>query len=152
MLRFEKVSKLLGILTNASVLVGLVFLIIEINQNTEFLEFEKETRSISDLVESTAILYMDESFADALFKDPESRTPVEEWRLVTSVRGSFNSMQRAWREGYFESNPDLVALYKLAFYSDDPRGVLLRQTWELHKAVLMEGFIEWFENNVVNET
>jgi hypothetical protein len=148
----DKLGRWLTILTNVSVLVGVIFLVIEVRQNNEFLEFEKYSRSISDLVESGGVLWRDESLASALFEEPSTRTAEQNWRLRTSVGANFNSMQRAWREGYFETNLGIVALYRTAYNSDNPRGVLLKSVWEDHKQVLASDFVEWFYQNVANET
>ena len=151
-MKFDNLSESLAILTNASVLVGLIFLIIEIRQNNEFLEFEKETRSIAELTDSAALLWNDETLSAALFTEPSARTAEQTWRITSAVRLNFNAMERAWLQGYFQSSPGIAARYKSAFNANDPRGELLRSTWASHKAVLEHNFVEWFETNVTNET
>ena len=138
------------ILANVGVLAGIVFLGVELRQNNQLLSTQAQMQLDENRRGESEAIYGDESLARILVKAEhgEDLDPVETLRLERFYRTSFlrwESDYRQLRAGFLE---DLRAdAINGALYSN-PR---MLEMWEKSKVGFPPDFVQWMEENVVNE-
>ncbi len=143
----------ISILANVGVIAGIIFLGLELRQNNEFLatqaraeriaiarEADLRTLQNSDLRRATMIarsggvLSEDEMFLLEL----ESRSVLIDWRYI----------YQEYQIGALEESTLDIAGLRNAFHVRKPG---MPEHWSANKQLYAPGFVQWMEENVVNE-
>ena len=142
------------ILANAGVIAGIIFLGVELQQNNELMRAEARDAQNVRLHEFVQQVYTVPELAEILFKvrKGEPLTEVEKIRLRGRQGRQLSGVAAQWREyreGAAESpDPSLVRRY---FYEGGYYSPPLHDAWEEVKTSLSPDFVQWMEENVVNE-
>ena len=163
LMNIEKISHWLTLGANFGVLVGIVFLIIEINQNTQQAELDSAALQtsnyqdiISGVIELNSYVIQDPDFAEILIKgetDPSALSPTElrrynSYTIITMRHGDmayYNYLQGTIDEQRLNNLLSIVAA-RLA------SGSLAMQIWEEFKraGILDSGYAQHVERLVDN--
>ena len=108
------VGQMLNTLANVGVIAGIVFLVVELNQNNEFLELEAKATQLQVFLDGWEQLASDTELVALMIKDRDEQalTPAEEMQLNAYWMGYF--MRREWQYENVE------------FQSDQQTGAFLR--------------------------
>lgn len=151
----DRIIGLTTILTNISVVIGLFFLILEINQNNTFLELEKDSRSIELMSSIQDITWQDESISELISLSPSERTGSQERRFRSFSLSYIAKMQRSWADGYYDGDLDLASTPRSIYGSSQSQlpGNYVKEGWEYYMQFdpipLNPAFVQWFKDNVV---
>lgn len=143
-----KLNGWLTVLTNIGVIVGLVFLVLEVQQNNEFYTLEVTSRNLDVIYNIVDVAFEDESAFETMMKDPAERTLLESVRLESIGRRMIVAYRRSWRDGYFDAYPELAATVSQTWNSQINFG--MSEAWEGLKPALSSEFISWWESNVIS--
>ena len=144
----------LGILANVGVIAGIVFLGFELRQNNQLMEAEsraaraERTTTLAEMVSSN----LDLASAIAKVRAGETLSPSEEVLIYSFYIRRFRGMEAYFVEfqaGTVESID--VADWKLIFGNDPWTTLSSIDAWNDYKAYLYDDFVQWMEENVVNE-
>lgn len=121
------VGQTLNTLANAGVIAGIVFLIVELNQNNKFLELESSATQLQVFLDGWEQLSRDKELVGLMIKDREKQelTSAEEMQLNAYWMGYF--LRRAWQYDNVESRSDRQTGAFLRAY--DSYGSM-RRAWE----------------------
>lgn len=143
----------ISVLANIGVIVGIVFLAIEVNQNNNLLEAEARRAVLDRRTSSAELVAGNHQLATILAKAASGEALTEgesvqmdafNRRLLVSFEWQFGEYQR----GALELAPEMLNGWRAAYYSKD-RG--LQQTWAYWRNQTVPGFAEFFERNVVDQ-
>lgn len=147
----EKLRGLLELAGAAAVLLGLVFVGLELRQNTEAVEAASLQNLTDASTEYLLLLASDVELAriwlDAS-RDRSQLSEIDSIRYFFLNRARWLRMQNAylqWRRGTL--NDEDWSIYNDLICITDTDGALGRvATWEEHRFVLIENFVEFIEN------
>jgi hypothetical protein len=144
------VGQAVGILANLGVIAGIVFLGIEIGQNSELMRSaarNAQNERIQDYIEQ---VYMTPGLAEIIVKarNSEPLTDAEDLMLFNRrlrlLRG-FEVQHREYMEGTVDSLPN----WKTHFYKGQGRNPPLIEVWDEAKGALRSEFVQYVEENVI---
>lgn len=121
------VGQTLNTLANAGVIAGIVFLVVELNQNNEFLELEANATQLQVFLDGWEQLAGDTDLVALMVKDRNEQelTSAEEMQLNAFWMGYF--MRREWQYGNVESRSDQQTAAFLRAYAAYGS---MRRAWE----------------------
>jgi hypothetical protein len=128
------------ILANFGVIAGIVFLTIEIDQNSEALESEARYNQLMIENELYDTLSFDDVYVEKLLRamDGKELTPVEQFQLIASFQKTYQTLE--WI--YIELPDRRPRIERRRQLLDIPIG---RQAWEQQKEILESEFVEFME-------
>ncbi len=134
-----------GILTNVGVIAGIILLAIELRQNNELMAAEARFNRISIQTASITLTVEHPDLAELIVRSQNGGdlTPAEVYRLQAYWRRLFVNMQWTYQEAY----DDLpLETWKRVF-----RDAFVQDHWENRKTDFIPEFVEFVDENVVNE-
>ena len=151
-------AQFIGVLANVGVVVGIVFLAIEIRQNTASLDSRMRFDQSEPVTEVFEELFRNDDLVQAIIAYIEGGplTPLQELKLSAYTHRIFLS----WQWLYGESARGATSVhfseaFRKAFHSGPTLSIessLYIDYWgRVDKSRLDPAFVEWMEENVVNE-
>lgn len=146
-------GKTVSILANVGVIASIVFLGVELRQNNELMEAEARAARNARLGEIPQIVSTDEGLADVLLRarSGATLTESEEFQVlsfnVLRLRGQ-EAFFREFQAGTVEAIP--IENWRSNFYSD-MWGPPQSETWSSARRYFQEDYVQWIEENIVNE-
>ena len=147
-------GQIVGVLANIGVIAGIIFLAVEVQQNSDLLEAEtRAVRAASRTNFSALILQNDELLGSiARAEAGESLSAEDELRLYYLGRAVLIGWQSGYREAQLGNVADEAVMIDSMVedfheIGDVPR---LDKAWERYKRNLDADFIRFMEENVVN--
>ena len=142
-------GQIVALLTNLGVIAGIIFLAVEIGQNNELMADEAERARAESIRESMVLIADNGELAAIMLKEIEGEelSNLETLRMsqywMRSVVGYQMSFQQLPRE-------DLAAMANLfrRLFETKPS---FRAGWAEYRDALEPDFVQWMEENVVNE-
>jgi len=145
------VGQTIGIVANVGVILGIVFLAIEVRQNNSLIESEQQYRRDESMAEAVEAVFSNPSLAAAIAKK-KANQPLNE--LEQLQLDAFNvrvvmGIQRNYFEWQRGRIPALSADgLRDRFYRGGVEVVPLVEFWAANKDEFRPEFIEWVEENV----
>ncbi len=141
------------ILANVGVIAGIVFLGIELQQNNELLEVQAEM-AMSDVRANTILadVIAQPELIELMLKDEQSLTEVERYRRLAMglrVLRNWQGRHRLVQRGLL--NPAEIGQDMSNTYHRAALNYGVPEAWENYRGVFPSDFVEFFEENVVNE-
>ena len=139
---------------NIGVIAGIIFLAVELRQNNELLEAEARAASSARITHIPETVSTDVDLADALTKarNGETLTESEELRVYAFQVWGFRGQEALFREyqaGTVDSLPE--DRWRQGFHSDPWSAQSKAEVWSRAKVSLEADFVQWMDENVVNE-
>ena len=144
-----------GILANLGVIAGIVFLGVELRQNNQLLTAEARTTRMEIRREASNRYLENPDLVPLVLKSQRGEALTDEesfllqsimFNLLVIFQYTFVEIQ----EGLIDEEevPVTVVGWRGLFHNQYPA---LRDFWEMRKLVFRQDFVDWFEENVVNE-
>ena len=144
----------IGILANIGVIAGILFLAFELRQNNQLLQADQREARNQRLQSRTTDIYDSPDLAELLVKarNGESLSEGEALRLHSFQIRGFRGFEAQWRE-FVAGTTDFLPLdqFRRIFQQGGFYRVPMSESWEFDKPFLPEDFVQWMEENVVNE-
>lgn len=148
----DNLNKWLSLAANLGVIVGIIFLAIEISQNNEALESQSRAAWIDRQVSLSEAIAFNPELIEILLKDPTEYSPIEinqiimlGYRTLTIWEFQFDEIQL----GRIDENDAVGLMVGVWHFVDGNLGTQF--SWPSYKSGRAKPeFIDWFENNVVN--
>ena len=141
------------ILANIGVIAGIAFLAVDLRQNNELMRAAARDAQNARIQEYVEQVYMVPGLAEIILK-ARSETPlteVEQFKLLSRQGRRLRGMEAQWRE-YVEGTVEIIPSgWKSIFYEGDYYNLPLIGSWNEIKPTLRVGFVEYIEQNIVNE-
>jgi len=144
-MKFDKFNSWFSLITNIGVLLGILLLVIEINQNTHALEVQSDTANWAQWTSLNQSITGSSDLADVIVRgnnDPTSLSPAEYFRydqyqanLLNVVEHAFRSAQRA---GEYDQLEPAAAVLRSALQS--PGGSFY---YDNNKQFFQADFVGW---------
>ena len=147
----DKLNKWLSLGANVGVLAGIVFLAVELQQNTEILQAQARRDQLDARTASGELVITNSDLAEVAFKasNGEELTPLEEYRFDSWAYQKFRNWE--WQFGEYLHGTLLVDELPVVGWANNfetyPR---LREIWEMRKANLSPDFVEFVDTKVVS--
>ena len=144
----------ISILANVGVIAGIVFLAVELRQNNELMAADSRA-ALSDRLRHVAeVVFTDAGLADILVKarNGDTLSESEETRVLSFNVWRLRGLEANFREfqaGAIESNP--VDAWRQNFHADRWDAPPMSESWSRAKYYLGEEFVQFMEENVVDE-
>ena len=140
------------ILANLGVIAGIVFLGIELRQNNQLMETVARQARNQRLIEINRDIYTVPGFAELLVKvgRSEALTEVEEHKLYAFAFMRLRMVEAQFLDSLEGNIANNIPAYRAAFRGEiynAPMG----DAWERNKASFSQDFVEFMEENIVNE-
>lgn len=157
-MRKINLGRTIAVLANLGVIVGIAFLVVEIDQNTQVLESqmrftqsERETEVIEELFRNPTLMS-----AYVKFENGEELDRIEDLALSAFAQRVFTSFRWIWQEVEIGAMPlDPRATFRRPFHNGpamDRTTDFYRHYWERYdKTGLDEDFVRFMEQQVVPE-
>ena len=141
-----KLNRWISLGANIGVLLGIVFLAIELRQNNELLAAEARFNRLSVILESATVIVENGDLAEIFWKVEagQSLTPVEQVRIDYFLRRVFSVMQ--WT--YFELSESNYPMERWRAIVGQP---IQRAYWLEHKSEFTYEFAEFIDTNFFEE-
>ncbi len=142
-----------SVVASIGVIAGIVFLAYELQQNNQLLEAEARATRIGLRVSHSEALFRDQQFAEIMSRAQvgDDLTDAEELRLFWFNATTFS----AWEYVFAESERGMISradipieVWRRSFHEQLPR---MPETWQIEKIGRAPAFVQWMEENVVNE-
>jgi hypothetical protein len=139
-------------LANLSVIVGIVFLALQLQQNNALLAAQARATRAQVRIDSLESALSNPELLQAVFKQLNGQpvTDMEEFLLFIDANRSFVSWQFVYgefREGLIESDDVPVENWRNVFRRRE-----LQRAWQQKELIgLRSDFVQWMEENVVEE-
>ncbi len=147
-----ELGQTIGIIANLGVIAGIVFLAVELRQNNDLLAAQSRAERLTVRTDWINALYRDDQLADLIVRAQrnEELTEAEEFRIENLGERLFTAFEYVYGEvqrGMIDENAALAESWRREL-QDLPRTL---ETWEQAKSALNSDFVQWMEENVVNE-
>ena len=146
-------AQTIGILANLGVIAGIVFLVLELQQNNELLEAQARSARNQRVMDLRADIYGNPVLAEILVKarNGDPLTEVEQFQADFYALRRINGLEAQYVDFLSGSLDSLsTEAYRFIFRGGNT-GQPLEDVWERSKASLNADFVRWMEENVVNE-
>lgn len=150
-MKSKNLRGLLDLAGAAAVLIGLVFVGLELRQNTEAVEAASLQNQTDASTEFLLLIAADAELARIWLessKDANQLSEIDSARWFFLSRARWLRMQNAflqWRRGTLSD--DDWSIYKGLICNPDDKGVIrFKDTWDHHQIALAEGFVEFVES------
>ena len=151
-MKADNVNRWLTLGANVGVVIGIVFLAVELQQNNELLQSQASITYVEMRSGSLHNLLQNDELLKTVLKakEGENLSPLESQRLEILYRSAFINWE--WEYGQYEkglldvSDQPPASRFRAAL-SYHP---LMRESWSIHKAALSPGFVQYMEENVLN--
>jgi len=152
----EKLNQWLTTLANFGVIVGIVFLVVEIRQTSD--QIEQNTAALSAQVifqlneisiTTKQAVAQDAEIAELLirgYEDPESLTELERARFISWMRARFDFLESYWLYRSKDLIDDRDAAGMKGSICDTFAATGSRWAWQNHRGNYTYGFVEDVEN------
>ena len=146
------VGQIIGILANIGVIAGIIFLGFELRQNNEMLVVQAEMAVSENQTDTLLAIVLEPELIELMLKDEQTLTEVERHRLlILGLRAI-----RIWQGRYGMMERGLLDQTEVV---QNIRNIYDRETlnygaplaWEFYREGLPLDFVQFFEENVVNE-
>ncbi len=147
------IGQTVGVLANIGVIAGIIFLAVELQQNNQLLAAQTRTTRMEVRKESTNRYLENPELVRLLFKRRHDEPLTEEenfllegimFTLLVTFEYTFTESQ----EGLIEGEVIPVAGWRSIFHGQYPD---MPGYWESAKRNFRQDFVDWMEENVVNE-
>ncbi len=147
-----ELGQTITILANLGVIAGILFLGIELQQNNQLMEAEAREARNQRLIEINRDIYAGPGFAELLVKAGrgETLTEAEEHKLFAFGLMRLRMIEAQYLDSLEGNIANNVRGYRAAFRGEvynAPMG----DAWERSKSTFREDFVQFMEENVVNE-
>lgn len=145
---FDRFNAWFSLLTNIGVLLGVLVLVIEIDQNTKALEIQSDSASWSQWISLNQIVSGSPDLADIIVKgnaDPTALSPAEVMRYHQYLSNVLNVAEHGFRtvERHSEWDQlDAVGAVVVTFVLDTPGG---RAFYDSNKRFFQSDFTKWVD-------
>ena len=141
-----------SILANLGVIAGIVFLGVELRQNNQLLETEVREARNQRLIELNRDVYTVPGLAEVLVKVGRSDilTEVEEHKLYAFALMRLRMIEAQFLDSLDGNIANNVPGYRAAFRGEIYNSPM-REAWERNKMTFAPDFVQFMEENVVNE-
>ena len=146
----EKLNTWIALIANVAVLVGIIFLVVEISQNTQALKASAIQASTSTARENISMLIENPSLIEIIRKDPSELTEAERLRGYWLSRHFWLSMQglyQQWSLGVLPESEWLVWLQTICINTTSERGLSGRTDWLQNTDILAPEFVTYVGDN-----
>ena len=148
----HNLNEWLALTANFAVVVGILFLVVEIRQNNALLESEARYHLLTNQVDAFTEAYTNDLVLSGWLKVESGQdvTPEERFALIRYNR----SMLRKWEWEYQQYQNGLIDLGDLpvtAFVDVFPTQPLMAETWQSYRQRQSEEFRVFMEENVVGK-
>ena len=146
-------GQIVTLLANVGVIAGIVFLALEIQQNNALLSAQARTSRVEIQTNFQGTVYENAELAEIITRASanDELTEAEElrlrWlgqRLLTSLQFVFGEYQ----QGMIDEDAISTAQWRMAFHEQIPR---MEDTWSVFRDGLNPEFVQWMDENIVNE-
>ncbi len=146
-------GRTISIFANVGVIAGILFLVVELQQNNDLLSAQARAARIELKTSFEGSLYQNVELAEIIARAHanDELTEAEEIRLLWLGRRMLTSFQYVYGEyqqGMIEEGAISTAEWRMAFHEQIPR---MEDTWSVLRNGLNPEFVQWMEENVVNE-
>lgn len=146
----HKLNEWLALTANFAVVVGILFLVVEIRQNNALLESEARYHLLTNQVDAFTEAYTNDLVLSGWLKveSDQDVTPEERFALIRYNR----SMLRKWEWEYQQYQNGLIEIGDLpvtAYVDVFPTQPLMSETWQSYRQRQSEEFRLFMEENVV---
>lgn len=142
----------ISILANVGVIAGIVFLGFELRQNNEMLVVQAEMAVSENQTDTLLAIVMEPELIELMLKDEQTLTEVERRRLLIlglrAIRlwqGRYGMMERGLLD-----QTEVVQNIK-SIYDRETLNYGAPLAWEFYREGFPPNFVQFFEENVVNE-
>lgn len=144
-------AQTIAILANLGVIVGIIFLMVELRQNSEAAKLQA-AQSYVNLSHQLDFRIVDDPSLVALFmSSPESRSPEESLRMDRWYFGMF----RTWENGFYLHSrgvlDDELWSGQVAFMADLLRNHADREYYEANRKYFSKSFVEFLDGLLESE-
>jgi len=139
------------VLANIGVIIGIVFLVLELQQNREVLELQLQSENRARVSEMIDLVVENPEYADLMAKDVGDLTDSERRRLTfLGIRMilNFNELYTDFVSGRITED-EAIRRVRPIWDRDEDYGV--RLAWPVTKSRYSPDFIQWLESITVNE-
>jgi hypothetical protein len=145
-------GQVIGIVANVGVIAGIVLLAVELNQNNALLRNEARYNLHAARTEEIEQTVLNPELGDLWFKaeDGETLTASERRRLSQMMLGRFVRWEwyyEQYRDGLIEQEVLPIEAWRSILLE----GTILPEIWKQRSSLLTPDFVEWMEENVVDE-
>lgn len=150
-INMDNLNKWLTLLANIGVVAGIIFLGVELRQNSETAELQAAQNYVNLSHELDFRIVDDPALATLLLTPPENRTPTESLRVDRWMFGAL----RTWENGYYLHSKgvldDELWLGQEAFMADLlKRNEEQRNYYQKNSKFFSEGFIAYLDGLLEN--
>ncbi len=151
-MKADNVNRWLTLGANVGVVIGIIFLAVELQQNNELLQSQASITFVEIRSGSLNNLAQNDELLKTILKakEGEDLSPLESKRLEIFYRSVFVMWE--WEYGQYDKG--------LLDVSDQPPAMrwrpavsyhpLIRENWSIHKETLSPKFVQYMEENVLN--
>ncbi len=148
-MKADNVNRWLTLGANVGVVIGIVFLAVELQQNNELLQSQADITYVEMRIGAYHNLLQNDELLKTVLKakEGEDLSPLESHRLEILYRSVFINWE--WEYGQYEKgllDKPPASRFRAAF-SYHP---LMRENWPIHTAALSPSFVQFIEENVLN--
>lgn len=145
-----KLKVMLELLGSVAVLVGLIFVGLELRQNTAAVEAASLQNQTDSSTNFLMLVASDPDLARlwmAGSNNPGKLDEIDTFRFLLLARGRWLRMQNAflqWRRGML-TDEDWALYEGLVCEPETTRGIQFQSTWNDHRKALVESFVDFVE-------
>ena len=146
-----KLNDWLGVLTNIGIVVGLVYVALEYEQNSNLIEFEAQANFDSQVNNVIDVVIQDGELVEIMGKERSSLTVVESDRLRLLGIRMFLALESSYRNTTvgLGGNLERTQSIQRAIFHRPRLNYGLPLAWPTYKERGLTEFVGWFERNVV---
>jgi hypothetical protein len=152
----EQIAYLAEIVAALAVVASLIYVARQLSQNNEQLAAQARATRVSNRLNAYLLPVNDRDLADALIKQG-NREPLSECenlilgRYIGSLLVAFQHVYAESRRGLIDEGSIPVETWRKMFSGEDAYWPELTPFWAAHIDALDPDFVQWMEENVVNE-
>lgn len=142
-MKFENIDRFFSMAANFGVIIGIIFLVVEINQNNELLAAQDRYNRLQVAIQGPQLFLEDANLIEIFYETPPSeRTDAENIVVQFYWRNIISGMEWTFRELSRDEIP--VERWRRSTNSEDFLAI-----WDLSGSAFDPEFVEYVEANVV---
>jgi len=152
-------AQAITILANIGVIAGIVFLAVELNQNSEQLRAQAQFSYMQSRANARYQIAFNPEVAEYLLKPADSMTQLEKERYGSLIEATILTMEWEYAQVLDGNLPDnresLIGKWRsswrpLFLPRDDQEALIHREAWSRIRSSLRVDFIEFWEQEIIN--
>ena len=145
------VGQAIGIVANIGVVIGIIFLAIEIRQNNVLMEADARNARDQRIQDYAEQVYMVPNLAEIILKanNGEALSELEDLKLFNRQVRLLRGLQVGYREYTMGTVEPPSETWKSIFYEGTFRNPPLVGTWEEAKVYMPPDFVQYVEDNII---